>query len=175
MLMASHNIMCRREYPHFYENVDIIRMNSPYYSEEELIDILERDNTPKFIDINIKVRLKQKKQNHDFYKLLKLIGKYNVDWIGISNVEDYKLYDYIRSILDNDKIKICAKIETELGCWHADDIMMSFDGIMVDTEDLAFQMGWKRTIEEKDRIYKECEKKNIPHFRLVGTIFEYKE
>lgn len=173
--MASHNMMCRREYPHFYEGVDIIRMNSPYYSEEELISILENESKNKFIDVNLKYREKQKKVSHDYHKLLKLIGKYNVSWVGISNIEDTKTYEYVKTILNNDKIKVCAKIETELGCWHAEDIMFKFDGIMVDTEDLAFEMGWKRAVEEKDRIYDLCEKRDIPHFRLVGTLFEYKE
>lgn len=175
MLLASHNMVCRRNYPRFYENVEMIRMNSPYYSDEELIEILESEDKPKFIDINMKIRLKQHKKQHDFVKLLKLAGKYNVEWVGISCVESDTIYEYVKKIIDNDKVKICAKIESDLGCWHAVDIMNKFDGIMVDTEDLAFQLGWERAIKEKDRVYRECEKRNKPHFRLVGTIFEYKK
>ena len=171
--MVSYNIICRKNYPHFYEHVDIIRLNSPYYSKEELIHILENNSKTKFIDVNIKYRMKQKKANHDFHKLLKLIGSYNVSWVGISNVESIETYGYVKAILGNDKVRICAKIETELGCWHAEDIMFAFDGIMVDTEDLAFEVGWNRAVEEKDRIYQLCEKHKKPHFRLAGVIFEY--
>lgn len=175
MLMASHNMMYRKSYPKFYENVEMVRMNSPYYSKEELINTFKTDGKIKFLDVNLKIRMKDKKTNHDFNKLLKLAGEYSVDWVGISCVEKWDTYEYVKSIINNDKVKICAKIESELGCWHANDIIRIFDGIMVDTEDLAFQMGWKRSIEEKNRIYKKCEELNKPHFRLVGTIFELKE
>ena len=174
MLMVSHNMLCRKDYPHFYENADIIRMNSPYYSKDEIKYILEQERQRKFIDINMKVRMKDKKAEHNFQDLLNLIGKYDVEWIGISSVEKPQVYGYIRALLGNDKTKICAKIETEKGCENVEEIMKAFDGIMVDNEDLAFQIGWIKAIEEKNRIYKLCEERNIPHFRLVGTIFEYK-
>lgn len=171
--MASHNILYRKRYPTFYENVEMVRMNSPHYTDEELKEALKNENKIRFLDINIQVRMKPKKKDHNFYKLLKLAGKYNVEWVGISCVERTETYDYVKEIIDNNKVKICAKIESDNGCWIADDIINTFDGVMVDTEDLAFEVGWNKAIAEKNRIYKLCEKYNKPHFRLVGTIFEY--
>ncbi len=43
---------------------------------------------------------------------------------------------------------------------------------MVDTEDLAFEVGWKKASEEKDKIYQLCEKEKKTHFRLSGVIFD---
>lgn len=174
-ILVSHNIVFRRKSPKFYENVDMVRLNSPWYSKKELEDILKEETIPKFLDINLKVRLKPRKGNHDFQRLLKLANKYKVEWIGISNVESGKTYDYIKGFINNNKTKVCAKIETEMGCWKSEDIIHAFDGVMVDTEDLAFDIGWNRASEEKDRIYEECEKLGKDHFRLMGTIFEFKE
>ena len=174
MLMASHNMMYRNRYSEFYDSLDMVRLNSPYYSKEELTEILNTDTKPKFIDINIQVRLKDKKADHDFIRLLKLIGKHNVEWVGLSNVEGDMYYNYVRELLNNDKIKICAKIETQDGCNNIQEILDAYDGIMVDTEDLAFQIGWPKAIKEKNYIYYLCEQQNIPHFRLVGVIFELK-
>jgi len=171
-LMVSHNIVHRKKYPKLYEDVDIVRINSPWYTKKELIDAITNTDKIRFMDINIKKRKKAKKVEHDYRELLKLIGTHDVEWVGISNVEDECVYDEVRCLLENDTTKICAKIETEMGCWHADYIISAFDGIMVDTEDLAFEIGWKRASEEKDRIYDLCKKKGKKHFRLMGTIFE---
>ena len=172
-LMASYNIVCKKKSPHFYENVDIIRLNSPWYSKKELIDVLTEEEKTKFIDINIKIRTKAKKTDHKYEELLKLAGKYNVEWVGISNVEKLGTYNDIRKKLNNNSTKICAKIESQKGCNNIRAIMKKFDGIMVDVEDLAFEIGWDKATKEKDKIYKICEEKNKDHFRLTGVIFEH--
>lgn len=172
-LMASYNIVCKKKSPHFYENVDIIRLNSPWYSKKELIDILTNIEKTKFIDINIKMRTKAKRANHKYEELLALAGKYNVGWVGISNVEKPETYNDIRKKLNNNNTKICAKIESQKGCDSVRAIMKKFDGIMVDVEDLAFEIGWDKASKEKDKIYKICEEKNKDHFRLTGVLFEH--
>lgn len=171
--MISYNLVIVNKNPRFYEQADMIRMNSPWYTEEELMKALTNVNKPVFLDINIKEREKSKKANHSYKRLLEIASKYNVDWVGLSNVEGEEIYEEVKKILNNEKVKICAKIETELGCWHFDDIMSVFDGIMVDNEDLATNMGWKRASEEKDRIYDLCERNKKTHFRLAGVIFEH--
>jgi hypothetical protein len=174
MLMISHNLAIRKHHAEFYEQADIIRMNTPWYTLEELEEILKNDTYRKFLDINIQVRMKPKKSNIDYQTLLKLAGKYNVEWVAISNVEDTNTYKYVRELLKNDKVKICAKIESELGCKNYVNIIKTFDGVLVDTEDLAFEIGWNRASVLKEKIYNECEMLDIPHFRLGGTIFEVK-
>lgn len=171
--MASYNIVCKKKSPKFYENVDIIRLNSPWYSKEELIDILTNIDKLKFVDVNIKLRTKSKKTDHDYKELLKLVGKYNVRWVGISNVEDTKTYDNVRKLLGNNNTKICAKIETLKGCQEIKKIVKVFDGIMVDIEDLAFAIGWDKAGTEKDKIYKLCQKEQREHFRLSGVLFDH--
>jgi len=174
-LMVSYNMVCKRKSPHFYENVDIIRLNSPWYSKKELVDILTNIDKTKFVDINIKIRTKVNKANHKYEELLKLVGKYNVEWVGISNVEKQNSYKDIRKDLDNKNTKICAKIESQKGCNNARAIIKKFDGIMVDVEDLAFEIGWDKASKEKDKVYKLCEEENKDHFRLTGVIFEHIE
>lgn len=171
--MVSYNIACKNKKPGLYENVDIIRLNSPWYSKEELNKILKDIKKPKFIDINIKKRTKPKKTDHNFEELLKIVGKYQVEWVGISNIEETKTYDKVRKLLGNNSTKICAKIETQKGCDLKEEIINKYDGIMVDTEDLAFQIGWDKAIEEKEKIYDSCNKKHKEHFRLSGVIFEH--
>lgn len=173
--MASYNIVCKKKSPHFYENVDLIRLNSPWYSKKELVDVLTDVDKPKFVDINIKKRTKAKKTDHNYEDLLKLAGKYNVAWVGISNVEKTETYNRTRKLLNNNSTKICAKIESQKGCDNAIKIMKKFDGIMVDVEDLAFEIGWDKASKEKDKVYKLCEELNKDHFRLTGVIFEHIE
>jgi len=168
--MASYNLIYKKN---FFENVDIIRLNSPWYTKEELIYSLSTTGKIRFLDINIKERKKPKLENHNFEEILQIADKYKVEWIGISNIEDEKTFQIIKDKINNTTTKICAKIETEAGCWNAEDIICEFDGIMVDTEDLAFEIGWDKAIQEKERIYELCRKYKKPHFRLSGIIFEY--
>ena len=172
--MISYNLAIKRMKPEFYDKADIIRLNSPWYTKQELIKSLKEIDKPKFVDINLKQRTKPKITDYEYKELLKLCGKHNVDWVGISNVDNHTSYEKIKKDIENDNVKICAKIETELGCFHIDDIISNFDGVMVDIEDLAFEIGWDRASQEKERIYKLCEKENKEHFRLAGVIFEYK-
>jgi len=171
-LMVSYNIICKKKSPRFYENVEIIRLNSPWYSKKDLIDVLKNIKKAKFVDINIKSRTKAKIADHNYTDLLELVGKYTVEWVGISNVEDTKIYDNTRRLLGNNTTKICAKIETRKGCKEIDKIIKVFDGIMVDVEDLAFEIGWDQESKEKEKIYDLCKTKQKTHFRLTGVIFE---
>jgi rfaE bifunctional protein nucleotidyltransferase chain/domain len=151
----------------------MLRLNSPWYTKEELEHIFLTEKLPKYVDINIKPRSKPKKADHDYKFLLKLCGKYNIDWVAISNVESADLHVEIRKLLSNDKTKICAKIESSLGCKNVENIMDKFDGIMVDTEDLAMDTNWEQAIKERDRIYKACKEKQKDYFQLTGVIFEH--
>lgn len=172
-LMVSYNIVCKKKSPKFYENVEIVRLNSPWYSKKELIDVFTNVDKPKFVDINIKSRTKVKIADHNYKELLQLVGKYDVEWVGISNVEDVKTYNKIRKLLGNNTTKICAKIETSKGCKEITNILKVFDGIMVDVEDLAFEIGWEQAGKEKDRVYELCNAECKEHFRLAGVIFEH--
>jgi len=173
-LMVSYNLAIKRKNPKFYEQADIIRLNSPWYTVEELVEVLDKVKKPKFLDINIKSRSKPKLTEHEYKDLLKIAGEYNVDWIGISNVETPETYDIVEKIVNNKKVKICAKIESKMGYFKYKQIMAKFDGIMVDVEDLASDVGWTKAGIYKDKIYEECEKENKDHFRLAGVIFEAK-
>lgn len=172
-LMVSYNIMCKKKSPQFYDSVEVIRLNSPWYTPKELIKVLDTTDKMKFIDINLKTRAKPKRFDHNAAELLRLAGKYNVEWVGISNVEDVNTYSAVKKLLGNSKTKICAKVETANGCKNIDQIINTFDGIMVDVEDLAFKVGWERARKEQRRIHKLCEEKHKDHFRLSGVIFDH--
>jgi rfaE bifunctional protein nucleotidyltransferase chain/domain len=171
-VMVSYNLAIKKQKPGFYEQADIIRLNSPWYDEDELVNALRHVDKPKFLDINIKERTKAKKTAHEYSKLLKIAGKYNVDWVGISNVEKPETYTEVRKLINNNSVKVCAKVETSLGCKKINEIMNVFDGIMVDVEDLASEVGWEVASIEKERIYNLCNQNKKPHFRLSGVIFE---
>lgn len=171
-MMVSYNIACKKKNPTFYENVEMVRMNTPWYSIEDLECALQEVKQEKFIDVNLKLRTKDKIADHDFKDILKLAGKYNVEWVGISNIEDTETYDKVRKILDNESTKICAKVETKKGCENIEEIINKYDGIMIDVEDLASEIGWKEASKEKQHIYSLCEMNKKTHFRLSGVIFE---
>jgi len=175
MILASYNLAIKKHKKDFFEAVDMLRINSPWYTMDDLDNVFKYTSKPKFVDVNIKQRSKAKITDHNHTQLLSFVGKNNVDWVGISNVEDPEVYSVVRKLLGNQTTKICAKIETDLGCWKAEDIMNEFDGIMVDVEDLASEVGWEKASEEKNRIYKLCEEKGKDYFRLAGVIFEYVE
>ena len=174
-LIASYNIVCKQQKPTFYEHVDMLRLNSPWYTKEELEHIFLTEKLPKYVDINIKPRSKPKKADHDYKSLLELCGKYNIDWVAISNVESIEIYDEIKKLLSNDVTKVCAKIESSKGCKNAKNIIDKFDGIMVDTEDLALDTNWEKAIKERDRINKTCNEKQKDYFQLTGVIFEHQK
>ena len=172
-LMISYNMACKQENNNFYKETDIIRLNSPWYTPDELEEIIKTESKPKFLDINIKERKKPKIYNHNYKNLLSIAGKHNIAWIGISNIESIDTYKEVKEILKNDTTKICAKIETLNGCNNIDAIIDAYDGIMVDIEDLAFEIGWEETVKWKQIIYDKCKEKKKDHFILSGVIFEY--
>ena len=173
MLLVSYNLAIKKMKPDFYDMADIIRLNTPWYTKKELTAVFKTVDKPKFVDVNIKPRSKSKKADHGYKELLMLAGKYKVEWVGISNVETISTYKEVRTLLGNDETKICAKIETESGCRNITKIISVFDGVMVDNEDLASEIGWSRATLEKDRIYALCQDNELAHFRLAGVIFEH--
>jgi D-glycero-beta-D-manno-heptose 1-phosphate adenylyltransferase len=172
-LLISYNLVCKQQNKDFYKMADIIRLNSPWYTHTELEDILKIESKPKFLDINIKERTKPKIYNHRFEDLIRLAGKYQVEWVGISNVEVTSTYYDVKKLLKNDVTNVCAKVETKNGCDNIQSIIEHFDGVMVDVEDLAFSIGWNEATKEKERIYKLCDEKGVDHFKLSGVIFEH--
>ena len=92
-LLVSYNIACKKKHPTFFENVDMIRINTPWYTKKELIDVLQNQTKPKFVDVNIKTRTKAKISDFDHQNLLKLLGENDVEWVGISNIEDANTYN----------------------------------------------------------------------------------
>jgi rfaE bifunctional protein nucleotidyltransferase chain/domain len=172
-LMASYNMVCKQKSPLFYDNVELIRLNSPWFTPNELVDVFNTISKPKFLDINLKIRTKAKRFDHNADELLKLSGKYNVEWVAISNVEDPAVYAYIRKLLGNDKTRICAKVETLKGVKNINSLIKAFDGIMVDVEDLASEIGWDKASKEQKRIHLLCDKFHKDHFRLSGVIFDH--
>jgi D-glycero-beta-D-manno-heptose 1-phosphate adenylyltransferase len=174
-LLVSYNLACKMNNPKFYEQADIIRLNSPWYTPVELENILRYETKPKFLDVNIKERKKPKIFSHKFEDLLTLAGKYSIDWIGISNVEDSLLLPRIKELIDDTRTKICAKIETKKGYDNCVQIIKSFDAIMVDVEDLASEVGWKDAKEMQSSIHEICMAERKDYFILSGVIFELKK
>jgi len=169
-LMTSYNLAVKEKNPTFYNQTDIIRINTPWYSRQELINIFSSVSKPKFVDVNIKKRTKPRKSEHNPEELFALVGQYNIEWIGISNVESSTLYQKIKDVVKTSRI--CAKIETLEGCKNYKEIVKSYDGIMVDVEDLAFEIGWIEAIRWKKTIHQYCEEEKQVYFNLVGVMFE---
>jgi len=172
-LMVSYNIVCKKKSPTFYDSVELIRLNSPWFTPGELIEVFETVEKPKFLDINLRQRTKAKRFDHNAKELIQLAGKHNIEWVGISNVESVNTYSEVRKLLGNDTTKICAKIETIKGCRSINKLMKTFDGIMVDIEDLAFGIGWDKASVEAEKIYKLCNEHHKDNFRLSGVIFDH--
>jgi rfaE bifunctional protein nucleotidyltransferase chain/domain len=175
-LLVSYNLACKRDNSEFYEHADMLRLNSPWYTPQELEEILQDKQKPIFLDINLSERTKPKIFSHKYEDLLSLAGKHDVEWVGISNVDVSSIFYDIKKLLKNDRTKVCAKVETKDGCENIDSLIDTFDGIMVDVEDLATNLNsWSEAIKWKELIYKKCVDKKKDHFVLSGVIFEYKK
>ena len=59
-LVVSYNLACKQTNPKFYSNVDMVRMNSPWYTLEELEQSIKLVNKPVFLDVILRVELRQK-------------------------------------------------------------------------------------------------------------------
>ena len=167
-LLISYNAIYGRK---IIDSSDMVRINTAWFSWDELMTVLQELKKPKFIDIH-RSRTKGKVADHDFDMILDAVRKFDVEWIGISNVTDGDSYKDIRERI-SDKTRVCAKVESQKGYENYRDIMKNYDGIMVDVEDLASDVGWNRAIGISREIYNDCEKEGFPWFKLQGVIFEF--
>jgi len=170
-LLISHNAV-KEKGTSSVVTADMVRINTAWYTWEQLLDILKTVKHPKFIDVHSN-RQKAKIASFDYENLLKFLGSWDVEWIGISKVEEQHVLQKARAYVDNKKTKICAKIESIVGCENILKIMEVADGIMVDTEDLASEIGWDKAIELSDQVYKTVMNANFPWFKIKGIVFEF--
>lgn len=68
---------------------------------------------------------------------IKTATLYNVDYLCISFVNSSNDIKEIRKMIDNNSIKIIAKIETQEGVLNLEDILKEADGVMIGRGDLA--------------------------------------
>ena len=155
---------------------DMVRLNSAWYTKQELEKQLGEKSQPKFVDVHSN-RGKASVDRHEYEPLLKLCAEKGVEWVGISKVESPDDIYKVKELMSQTKLgklpRICAKIESEKGYRNLEAIMHSADGIMVDAEDMATESGWENTVNWSREIYDRLSMKGYPSFRLAGVVFQY--
>jgi rfaE bifunctional protein nucleotidyltransferase chain/domain len=170
-LLISQNTVKSMGYD-VHINVDMVRYNTAWYTWDEMVEKLKQTNRPRFVDVHAD-RQKAKVASHDYKTLLQYLGSQSVEWIAISKVEDLRTINEAREYIDNRNTQICAKIESVAGYNILNGIMAVADGVMVDSEDLASEVGWEESIRLSEDMYARMNRCGYPWFRLKGVIFEY--
>jgi rfaE bifunctional protein nucleotidyltransferase chain/domain len=170
-LLISQNTVKHTGYD-VHINAGMVRYNTAWYTQEELVEKLAKTNRPRFVDVHSD-RKKAKVAKHDYKTLLQYLGSIGVEWVAISKVENIDTIREARECVANPKTRICAKVESIAGYNILNGIMATADGVMVDSEDLATEVGWEKSIELSEEMYKRMMGRRYPYFRLKGVIFEY--
>lgn len=170
-LLISQNTVKSTGYD-VHINAGMVRYNTAWYTWDEMVEKLKQTNRPRFVDVHAD-RRKAKVASHDYKTLLRYLGSQNVEWVAISKVESLDTIKEAREFIANPSTKICAKIESVAGYNILNGVMSTADGIMVDSEDLASEVGWEESISLSEEMYGHMERERYPWFRLKGVIFEY--
>lgn len=170
-LLISQNTVKSTGYD-LHINAGMVRYNTAWYTWEEMVEKLKQSNRPRFVDVHAD-RKKAKVASHDYKTLLQYLGSQNVEWVAISKVENLDTIKEAREFISNPNTKVCAKVESVAGHNILNGIMAHADAIMVDSEDLAAEIGWEESIRLSEEMYKQMEEEQYPWFRLKGVIFEY--
>ena len=102
-------------------------------------------------------------------KLIKILKNNMPDFIGVSYTKNKDHIKKIKKLLNQDKIKIIAKIENNYGIKNLKGILKVADGIMIDRGDLSLSPGILNiTIAQKD-IIKLAQKYGKP--TIIATEF----
>lgn len=154
----------------------MVRLNSAWYTEQELEKAMNLKDKPKFVDVH-QNRGKAFVTKHDYESLLKLCAIKRVDWIGLSKVESIEQINFAIEKMKESGVHripgVCAKIESKKGYENFKVIMDKADAIMVDAEDLASEVGWEEAVKMSREIYDFLSLKSYPWFRLAGVVFQY--
>ena len=98
--------------------VGMVRLNSAWYTKEELESALNVKTKPKFVDVHYN-RGKAFVAKHNYENLLKLCAIKGVDWVGISKVESLQQILNVIKIMKRTSQailpRVCAKIESKKG------------------------------------------------------------
>lgn len=156
--------------------VGMVRLNSAWYTKEELERALNTKTKPTFVDVHHN-RGKAFVARHNYEELIKLCAITNVDWIGISKVESKQeilnVQEIIKKAHQAASLRVCAKIESKNGYDNLNEIITVAEGVMVDSEDLASEVGWDDAVRISKDIYDRLSFKRYPWFRLAGVVFQY--
>ncbi len=171
-LLISYNMVHNEKSPGLIDAAGMVRLNMAWFTLESLRAAAFEIKKPKFVDLYTD-RKKPTVSKHDYEELLRLVGQLGIDWVGLSKVEEPAVVLEARKIISNPKTRVCSKIESGAGCSKLDEICRVSDGIMVDAEDLANEIGWEATRKESEKIYSVLRERKYPYFKLSGVIFEY--
>lgn len=174
-LLVSNNIV-KNSSGNVSVPVGMVRLNSAWYTKEELESALSLKTKPKFVDVHYN-RGKAFIAKHNYEELLKLCAIKGVEWVGISKVESLdeiiKVQEIMKTASSGDIPRICAKIESRKGYENIDEIISVAEGVMVDSEDMASEVGWDEAVKISREIYDYLSTKKYPWFKLAGVVFQY--
>ena len=131
------------------EGMNIGRINTKYGNEkqwEKIISDLKKLRVEVMIDIKV-------------LETLDWVNKQDVDYLAVSYARDLKHIKKIRSIVEDDSLKIIPKIETRKGLNNIDDLIDAGCGIMIGRGDLSRNISFEKVPYYKKLIIDKCNKK----------------
>ena len=115
--------------------MSIARINGSFgYPYKGAIMELQKLGVPVLVDIPGD-RVKHRITYVTDKELINFVKKYDLDFVGLSYVNDAEEIRKFREKLDGKRIKVIAKIETEEGYKNREEIIKEGDMIMIDRGD----------------------------------------
>lgn len=136
--------------------MSIARINGSFgYPYKGAIMELQKLGVPVLVDIPGD-RVKHRITYVTDKELINFVKKYDLDFVGLSYVNDAEEIRKFREKLDGKRIKVIAKIETEEGYKNREEIIKEGDMIMIDRGDLTMSIGFEKVPFAQMKVVEDC-------------------
>jgi pyruvate kinase len=139
------------------EGMDIARINTKYGNEKEWENVIKK---LKILKIEIMIDIKSLEN-------LNWVNKQKIDYLAVSYAQDSKQIKKIKSLINDNKIKIISKIESKKGLKNIDSLIEISYGIMIARGDLSKNIPFEKVPYFKKIIIDKCNKKK--KFVIIAT------
>jgi pyruvate kinase len=100
-------------------------------------------------------------------RLISFVKKMDIDFLGLSFTKSDTHINRVKKLLNNNSIKIIAKIEDKSGVKNLNNILKVSDGILIDRGDLASNSNLENTTILQKQILKSSNEMSVPS--IIGT------
>ena len=116
---------------------------------------LKKLGVPVLVDI-LGDRIKHRITYVTDKELINFAKEYDLDYVGLSYVNDAEEIRKFRERLDGKRIKVIAKIKTEEGYNNREEIIKEGDMIMIDRGDQTVSIGFEKVPFAQMKAVEDC-------------------